>query len=157
MRREGMISMIAYKQPPSLKDLVDRQQLSGKSDMDVILDYIASNNLEESAIDLINALVKSKISKLKQYKFEVQHWVPNFHTSYLYETYPLDIAGMLNRLQLDYIVNGNELSGPMIKWAQDHIPSIEIPKVYYQPLIEYLDSNGIRFKGEAPIENKVFI
>ena len=149
--------MVEFKRLKKLKDLVDEQQLSGMSDMEVILYYLASNNLEESAIDLINDLVKSKISKFKQYKFEVRQWVPNFHTSYLYETYPLDIADMLYKLQIDYIVNDRELSDVKIKWAQDHIPSIEIPEVYYQPLIEYLDSKGIRFKGEAPIENKVFI
>ena len=37
-----------------------------------------------------------------------------------------------------------------MKWAKENVPNIERPKVYFNPLVEYLEVNGILFKGAEP-------
>ena len=36
-------------------------------------------------------------------------------------------------------------------------PNIKRPFAYFNPLVEWLDNKGIRFKSEKPIEDKMFI
>jgi hypothetical protein len=131
-----------------LKTLVENQKWNGMSDIQVIMTFLDMNNMEEEAMELIHELTKSKIEKLKHERRIVREWFDILPSKYLYENYDLDTADMLHTLELDYLAHGCELSNSRLKWAKENIPNIKMPKVYFRPLIEYMESKDIRFKGK---------
>ena len=141
----------------TLEKLVHEQKYNGMSDIGVIRAFFDLNNMEEEGMELIYELLKSKIEKLKHERRIVRELTSNLPSKYLYENYDLDVADRLHTLELDYLSNGGELSKSRLEWARENIPNIELPKCYFNPLIEWLDDKGIRFKDEKPIENKMFI
>lgn len=141
----------------TLEQLVKNQKYTGESDMQIIRAFFDENNLEEEGMDLITELSKIKIEKLKRKERMVKEWTSYLPSKYLYENYDLDIADKLHTLELDYLSNGGELSKGRLEWARENLPNIELPKCYFNPLIEWLDDKGIRFKDEKPIEKKMFI
>lgn len=141
----------------TLEQLVKEQKWNGMSDIQVIKTFFDMNNMEEEGIDLITELSKTKVDKLKRKERMVKEWTSYLPSKYLYENYDLDIADKLHTLELDYLSNGGELSKGRLEWARENLPNIELPKCYFNPLIEWLDDKGIRFKDEKPIEKKMFI
>ncbi|MBQ4523456.1 MAG: hypothetical protein IJA10_10985 [Lachnospiraceae bacterium] len=141
----------------TLEKLVEDQKYTGDSDIQIIKAFFDLNDMEEEAMDLITELSKIKVEKLKRKERMVKEWTSYLPSKYLYENYDLEIADRLHTLELDYLSHGGELSGSRLEWARENIPNIELPKYYFNPLIEWLDERGIRFKGEKPIENKRFI
>lgn len=140
----------------TLKRLVKEREWSGMSDIQIIKTFFEENDMEEEGMELIQQLTQTKIAKLKHRQRVVEEWTSHLPSKYLYEHYDLDMADNLHRIELDYLSHGCELSNNWLKWAEENIPNIEMPQWYFQPLIEYLDDKGIRFKGEQPIENKLF-
>lgn len=132
----------------TLKQLVEEQKWNGMSDIQIILTFLDMNNMEEEAMELINELAKSKIEKLKHEQRIVREWFDILPSKYLYENYDLDTADMLHTLALDYLAHGCKLSSGRLKWAKENIPNIKMPQVYFRPLIEYMESKGIKFKGK---------
>ena len=141
----------------TLKQLMDEQKLTGLSDIGVIRTFFDLNDMEEEGMDLIQELTKRKVEKLKRRQRQVEEWTSHLPSKYLYENYDLDVADRLHTLELDYLSHGCELTSGRLKWAEENVPNIEKPYFYFQPLVEYLDSKDIRFKGEEPIENKIFM
>lgn len=141
----------------TLKQLVEEQKFNGLSDIGIIRAFFDLNDMEEEGLDLIQELTKSKIGKLKRNERAVKEWTSYLPSKYLYENYDLDTATALHRLELDYLSHGRKLSEGRLEWAKENIPNIERPQVYFVPLVEYLDDKDIRFKGEKPIENKIFM
>lgn len=140
----------------TLEQLVKEQKWNGMSDIQIIKTFFDKNDMEEEGMDLITELSKIKVEKLKRKERMVREWTSYLPSKYLYENYELDIADRLHTLELDYLSNGGELSKNRLEWAKENISNIERPKVYFNPLVEWLDDKGIRFKGEKPIENKMF-
>ena len=141
----------------TLKQLVDEQNFTGLSDVEVIRKFFVLNDMEEEGMDLIHTLTKSKVEKLKHKNRVVEEWASHLPSKYLYENYDLDTADRLHTLELDYLSHDCELSDSRLAWARENIPNIKMPQVYFRPLIEYLDDKGIRFKGEKPLEHKTFV
>ena len=141
----------------TLKQLVDKQNFTGLSDIEVIRKFFVLNDMEEEGMNLIHTLTKSKVEKLKHKNRVVEEWTSHLPSKYLYENYDLDTADGLHTLELDYLSHGCELSDSRLAWARENIPNIKMPQVYFRPLIEYLDDKGIRFKGEKPLEHKTFV
>ena len=141
----------------TLKQLIEEQQFTGMSDIGIIKTFLDMNDMEEEGMELIHELTKAKVGKLKCKQKQVEKWTSYLPSIYLYENYDLDVADKLHTLELDYLSHGCELTSGRLKWAKENIPNIKMPPVYFQPLIEYLDSKDIRFKGEDPIENKIFM
>lgn len=141
----------------TLAQLVEEQKFTEMSDIGVIKTFFDKNNMEEEGMELIHELTKTKIAKMKHRERVVKEWTSYLPSKYLYENYDLDIADRLHTLELDYLSNGCELSASRLEWAKENIPNIKMPYVYFQPLVEYLDSKDIRFKGEKPIEDKMFM
>ena len=139
-----------------LKDLVNEQKITQISDMEIIKIFFDINDMEEEALDLINELTKIKVEKLKYKQRMIKDWTSYLPSKYLYENYDLDIADKLHTLELDFLSYGGELSPSRLQWAKENIPNIEQPKVYFMPLLEWLDDKDIRFKGAKPIEKKDF-
>lgn len=141
----------------TLKQLVEEQKFTGMSDIGIIKTFLDLNDMEEEGMDLIHELTKRKVEKLKIRQRAVEEWTSHLPSKYLYENYDLDVADRLHTLELDYLSHGCELSSGRLKWAKENIPNIKMPLMYFQPLVEYLDSKDIRFKGEEPIENRMFM
>ena len=141
----------------TLEQLVKEQKWNGMSDIQVIKTFFDMNNMEEEGMDLITELSKTKVEKLKRKERMVKEWTSYLLSKYLYENYDLDIADKLHNLELDYLSNGGELSKGRLEWAKENLHNIELPKCYFNPLIEWLDDKGVRFKDEKPIEKKMFI
>lgn len=139
-----------------LKDYIEWQKITGMTDKEIITSYFIDNDMEEEAMELSHNLAKVKIEKMKYRIKNIKEWAYYIPSDYLYENYPIETATSLHRIELDYIVNGEVTEG-RLKWAKENIPNIKLPKAYFQPCIEWLDNEGIRFKGEKPIENKMFI
>ena len=132
----------------TLKQLLDEQKYNEMSDIQVILSFLDMNNMEEEALELITELAKNKIEKLKSELGVVREWVDILPSKYLYENYDLDTADMLHTLELDYLAHGCKLSNCRLEWAKENIPNIKMPQIYFRPLIEYMESKGIRFEGK---------
>ena len=130
----------------TLEQLVNEQKLFGLTDIQVIRMFFDLNDLEEEGVELITELSKAKIEKLKRKKQMVEDWTSYLPSKYLYENYDLDTADELHRLELDYLSHGCELSEIRLDWARENVPNIVIPQAYFNPLIDYLEENGIRFK-----------
>lgn len=132
----------------TLKQLVEEQKWNGMSDIQVILKFLDINNMEEEMMELINDLAKSKIEKLKYEIRIAKEWVSILPSKYLYENYDLDTADKLHTLELDYLTHNCELTKYNLEWAKENIPNIKMPQVYFRPLIEYMESKDIKFKGK---------
>ena len=94
----------------TLSELVNEQKWNDISDIEVIKQFFVLNDMEEHAIDLISELSKSKVRKLKQKKYMAEEWVTILPSKYLYEKYDLDIADRMHMMELDFLMNGGELS-----------------------------------------------
>lgn len=141
----------------TLEQLVKEQKWNGMSDIQVIKTFFDLNDMEEDGMDLITELSKTKVEKLKRKERMVKEWTSYLPSKYLYENYDLDIADRLHTLELDYLSHGCKLSEKRLEWAKENISNIVRPQVYFNPLVEWLESKGIRFKDEKPIEKKMFI
>lgn len=130
----------------TLKELVQEQAWNNETDLQIINAYFELNDLEADGIDIISKLTKSKINKIKNKYAVAETWVCMLPSKYLYENYSLDIADRLHGLELDYLMNGCELSDKQLKWAKENASNILEPEAYFQPLIRYLEENGIKFK-----------
>ena len=130
----------------TLEQLVKEQKLFDMTDIQVIKMFFALNDLEEEGVELITELSKVKIEKLKRRKQMVEDWTSYLPSKYLYESYDLDTADKLHTLELDFLSHGCELSEIRLDWARENVPNIVKPQAYFNPLIDYLEENGIRFK-----------
>ncbi len=130
----------------TLEQLIREQKCHGMTDIQIIKTFFDLNDMEEEGMDLINELANSKINKLKCKEKMVKEWTSYLPSKYLYENYNLDIADRLHTLELDYLSNGGELSKSRLEWAQENIPNIVKPQVYFNPLVYWLKERGIEFK-----------
>lgn len=130
----------------TLRELVQEQTWNDMTDLQIIKAYFELNDLEADGIDIISELTKSKINNIKNRYAVAETWVCMLPSKYLYENYELDIADRLHRLELDYLMNGGELSDKQLKWAKENVPNIRMPECYFQPLIAWLEDREIRFK-----------
>ena len=130
----------------TLEQLVKEQKLFDTTDIQVIKMFFSLNNMEEEGVELITELSKAKIEKLKRRKQMVEDWTSFLPSKYLYENYDLDTADKLHALELDFISHGCELSELRLEWARENVPNIVRPQVYFNPLIDYLEGKGIRFR-----------
>ena len=129
----------------TLRELVQEQTWNDMTDLQIIKAYFELNDLEADGIDIISELTKSKINNIKNRYAVAETWVCMLPSKYLYENYELDIADRLHRLELDYLMNGGELSDKQLKWAKENVPNIRMPECYFQPLIAWLEDREIRF------------
>ena len=130
----------------TLEQLVQKQKLFDMTDIQVIKMFFSINDLEEEGVELITELSKAKIEKLKHRKQMVEDWTSYLPSKYLYENYDLEMADKLHALELDFISHGCELSELRLEWARENVPNIIRPQAYFNPLIDYLEEKGIKFK-----------
>ena len=130
----------------TLKQLVKEQDWSEMTDIQVIRAFFEVNDLEEEGMDLIHELSKSKIEKLKRNEHNVREWTSYLPSKYLYENYDLETADWLHTLELDFLTHGGKLSKNRLDWARENVPNILRPEVYFNPLVEWMEEQGIQFQ-----------
>lgn len=59
----------------TLKELVDNQELTNDSDIQIIKTFFILNSMEEEGIDLIYQLTKSQIQKIKNKQAISEEWI----------------------------------------------------------------------------------
>lgn len=131
-----------------LKQLIASQFDDDVSDIQIIESFFTLNDMEEEGMNLLHELTKSKIEKIKRKQRIAEDWFSYLPSKYLYENYDLDTADKLHTLELDFIINGGELSDNRLNWARENIPNIVRPEVYFNPLVDYLEDKNIKFKTE---------
>ena len=136
----------------TLKEYIAMQSYTDMSDQEVILAYFVDNNMEEEAMELTHKLAKAKIGKMRRRLDVIETWAYIIPSEYLYQTYSIETASMLHRLELDYIVN-REVTGRRLEWAKENCPSIVEPEVYFVPCIDWLAKHGVRFKDDKENDN----
>lgn len=141
----------------TLEKLLHEQKYNGMSDIGIIRAFFELNDLEEEGFDLIHELTQSKINKLKYNQRIMREWSSYLPSKYLYENYDLEIADKLHTIELDFLSHGSQLSYERLQWAKENIPNIKLPQVYFRPLIEWLDKEGIRFKDEKPLKSHFYL
>ena len=134
----------------TLEQLVKDQKHNGMSDVGVIRTFFNLNDMEEEGMKLIYELSRAKIEKLKRERKIVREWTSYLPSKYLYENYDLDTANWLHSLELNYLSYGGKLTENYLIWAKENVPNIKRPQVYFNPLVEYLEEQGVLFKGAKP-------
>lgn len=127
----------------TLEELVEFKKLTGQSDIAVIRDFFIQNDMEAEAITMMADLSTIKMNKLNTRIRNFKTWAPILPSEYLYENYDLDTATRLHRMELAYLADDMKT---YLEWAKENIPKIKKPFVYFQPLVEYLKEQGIKFK-----------
>ncbi|MGN1175886.1 MAG: hypothetical protein ACI4S1_10550 [Roseburia sp.] len=130
----------------ALKDYIELQKLTGMSDIEIITSYFIDNDIEEEAMEILHNLAKTKIEKMKNRHNIITSWTYTIPSEYLYKKYSLEVATMLHRIELDYIVNG-EVTGQRLEWAKENFPTMKMPDVYFMPCVDWFEQQGINFKG----------
>ena len=141
----------------TLQELIEDQKWNGMNDLQIIKNFFVMNDMEEEAIKMISELSEEKVNKLKHKLRIAKEWTAYLPSKCLYEDYDLDTADMLHSLELYFLTNDCKLAGSYLKWAKENIPNIKLPKAYFRPLIEWMDDEGIRFKGEEPLKDKFYL
>lgn len=131
----------------TLEKLVKDQCFTKMTDIQIITTFLKENDMEEEALEIIDDITKEKIRKIKEEQRITRRRLSMIPSKYLYETYDLDTADMLHAIELDFISYGcKKLTIRYLKWAKENIPNIEMPKIYFRPLVVWLDKeHGIRF------------
>lgn len=135
----------------TLRELIENQKITGKDDLEIIVDFLRLNNLEEKGMEILYGLAQSKIEKMKYREYMIDEWIISIPSEYLYENYQIDIASNLHRLELDFIAHGKIKSKELLKWAKDNLHNIKRPQCYFNPCYDYLKTLGIMFKNDIQI------
>lgn len=130
----------------TLKQLVKEQDIMEMSDIQIIKAFFEVNDLEEEGMDLIHELSRTKIKKLKSNERIVRDWTSYLPSKYLYENYDLETADWLHTLELDFLTHGEKLTKNRLEWAKENVPKILRPEVYFNPLVEWMEKQGIQFQ-----------
>lgn len=142
-----------------LKKYVETQNLMGKSDLEIIADYIIDNDIEEECVDLINTLLKAQIRKRDNILERTRSWLPsiirmsiiNAKNTNGRKSTTREEQDFYNLLTTKYLLDMELLEGE-IEQAKAIIPNRNMPMCIFTDMLKWLDSKyGIRFndyKGE---------
>lgn len=137
-----------------LKEYVNMQKLTGKTDLEIICDYIIDNDIELECVDLINRLLKAQIHKRDSILARSRSWLPT-----LFKNVGINAKNVGNRksttreeqdfynlLTARYLLDMDLLEGE-IETAKQIIPNRNMPMCIFTDMLKWLDKKyGIRFK-----------
>lgn len=131
-----------------LKEYIELQPLSGKSDLEIIQDFLVDNNLERVALSIIPTLAQKQLDKVQGKLNYAQSNIPLMFTMPLKgldkdTQYNLVMIEQCCALSIDF-----EKAYPSIfEWAKKTIPTLELPECFFMPTLNYLAKWNIYFKG----------
>ena len=137
-----------------LKEYVNMQKLTGKTDLEIICHYIIDNDIELECVDLINRLLKAQIHKRDSILGRSRSWLPT-----LFKNVGINAKNVGNRksttreeqdfynlLTARYLLDMDLLEGE-IETAKQIIPNRNMPMFIFTDMLKWLDEKyGIRFK-----------
>ncbi len=135
----------------TLKELVNMQPLTQKTDFEIITDYFIQNDLESKGIDLMNILAKAKCDKLSNELGKVKGNLSMYGgADVLYKHFGNKIGGKLNHIITLFILGYDiEKDYPTcFEWLKETIPTLKCPKIFWKEFYEWLASKEIYFLGE---------
>lgn len=142
----------------SLKEYINMQALSGKSDIEVIQDFLVDNNLESVALTLIPALAQTQLDKIQRKLSYAQSHIP------LMFTIPLtgldkETASNLMLIQqcCALSIDLEKCYNNIFEWAKKTIPTLELPQCFFMPTLNYLAKWDIYFKGRENLGKNQFL
>lgn len=131
-----------------LKEYIELQSLSGKSDLEIIQDFLVDNNLESVALTIIPTLAQKQLDKVQGRLNYAQSHIPLMFTMPLKgldkdTKYNLVMIEQCCALSIDL-----EKAYPSIfEWAKKTIPTLDLPECFFMPTLNYLAKRDIYFKG----------
>lgn len=136
----------------TLKELVEMQKFTGKTDTEIIIDYMVLNDLESEGINLMNILAKAKCDKLSNELGRVKGSLSLYGgADILYKKYGNKIGGRLNTIIILFILGYDiekDYAGHF-EWLKETIPTLKVPKIFWRDFYDWLSSKGIYFLGEG--------
>lgn len=142
----------------SLKEYINIQALSGKSDLEIIQDFLVDNNLESVALTIIPTLAQKQLDKVQGRLNYAQSHIPLMFTMPLKgldkdTKYNLVMIEQCCALSIDL-----EKAYPSIfEWAKKTIPTLELPECFFMPTLNYLAKWDIYFKGRENLGKNQFL
>lgn len=138
-----------------LKEYIDLQILSGKSDMEIIQDYLVDNNLESVALSIIPALAQRQLDKVQGRLNYAQSHIPLMFTMPLKG---LDKDTQFNLVMIEQCcalsIDFEKAYPSIFEWAKKTIPTLELPECFFMPTLNYLAKWDIYFKGREHLGKK---
>ena len=149
--------MNGFKQLTSLKQLVDMQSFTNKSDIDIICDWFSINGLEVEGIEMISKIAKKKMED-DEWKLQKIRSNMSNTTGFYYSQYPKEVATkfdfLTRAMQLGYDLN-ETFYEDYIQWARETIPTLKKPTLFWRELLEFFHNKCIYFKDElVRVEDK---
>ena len=138
-----------------LKEYIKLQSLSGKTDMEIIQDYLVDNSLESVALSIIPTLAQRQLDKVQCRLNYAQSHIPLMFTMPLRgldkdTQYNLVMIEQCCALSIDF-----EKAYPSIfEWAKKTIPTLELPECFFMPTLNYLAKWDIYFKDREHLGKK---
>ena len=134
----------------TLKELIELQSITGESDLDIIKEWFISNDKETEGIALITKLAEEKSTKLERTLNYARIWIPNLPELYEANKRRVPRYICINLVKITHLhLLGMPLSDKLLKWAEETIPTMKMPKIIYVPMVEWLrDEYGIEFMKE---------
>ena len=135
----------------TLKELVEMQRFTGKTDTEIIIEYMVVNDLESEGINLMNILAKNKCDKLSDELGRVKGGLTLYGgADILYKKFGNKVGGKLNHIIILFILGYDiEKEYPThFEWLKETIPTLKCPKVFWRDFYNWLTDKEIYFLGE---------
>ena len=119
------------------------------SDDKIIEEYFVQNDLEDEAVQMISRLLQRKNEKLQKAIDYARTWAPSLPDASAF-CKDKETAWLLNKIQMFAALGLSLDTATELKAkAQEIIPTIEVPKMFFLPVIGYLRQYGIYFKDNS--------
>jgi len=139
----------------TLKELIDWQFITGKSDEEIIVQWLLENDMAEKGIEIISQLATAKIKKQQ----ETLTWLHGDLTmvasdKHLIETFGVDDGCKMNEAIRFWIVtsrmgrNFEEDYPSIVEWLRKFVPTVKQPFIFWRDFLEWLNEKGIYFKDQ---------
>lgn len=131
----------------TLKEMIQCQPITHKTDLEIICDWFVENNEEKAGLKILPMLAESQLNKVEEVLDYARSWIPNLIDMKNY--YNKKTAKWLNLIQKCCILDIDLKSySQCYDWAEKEIPNMLTPKIFFRPAIDYLAKYGIKFKDK---------
>lgn len=139
----------------TLKELVDSQYFTGKSDEELIVEWFLANDMAEKGIEIISQLATKKIKKQQ----ETLCWLHGDLTMFAGDKYLIETLGVENGCQMNKAIqfwiittrmgrNFEEDYPSIVEWLRKFVPTVKQPFIFWRAFGDWLEEKGIYFKDQ---------
>lgn len=139
----------------TLKELVDMQVITGKSDEELVVEWFLANDMAEKGIEIISQLATKKIKKQQ----ETLYWLHGDLTMYAGDKYLIETLGVENGCEMNRAIqfwiittriggNFEEDYPSIVEWLRKFVPTVKQPFIFWRAFGDWLEEKGIYFKDQ---------